>query len=340
MAPVAVREPLVFTVRLLAAPLVDPVTVATEMISLPPSAKVMVTPEFSTNEPGLLMDAEAPDELTLRLLVAVTIWPRLPRVTLPPATMFPARLIPPVPETCTAPVEVMPTREVMPEVELTEMAPPLREPLTVTPVDPSRVMGPLAVVALIKLMADAVARLMAPPAWVVRFWKLARPVPPVTVILPVVVMSFETAIVPGEPKNTRLLRGVFAPTRPDRVLLEDPFKVRSKLPSSAPTRLMVGARIVLLAASVVSVASCTLVPAVRLPPKVTRPMPVWEMLPREAANVPEVVRVPALLTVILLPAVNAARLAVLELEVRLKLPLIWLVAPTVTLEPERVRLSR
>ena len=103
---------------------------------------------------------------------------------------------------------------------------------------------------------------------------------------------------------------------------------------------MVGARIVLLAASVVSVASCTLVPAVRLPPKVTKPMPVCEMLPREAANVPEVVRVPALLTVILLPAVNAARLAVLELEVRLKLPLIWLVAPTVTLEPERVRLSR
>ena len=59
MAPVAVREPLVFTVRLLAAPLADPVTMAIEMISLPPSAKVMVTPEFSTNEPGLLMDARA-----------------------------------------------------------------------------------------------------------------------------------------------------------------------------------------------------------------------------------------------------------------------------------------
>lgn len=98
MVPVAVSEPLVFTVRPLAAPLDAPVTVTTETISLPPSPKVTVTPEFNNKEPGLLMEAETPDELTLRDLVAVTIWPRVPRLTFPPAAMVPARLTPPVPE--------------------------------------------------------------------------------------------------------------------------------------------------------------------------------------------------------------------------------------------------
>ena len=97
MAAVAVKLPEVLTVRLLAVPDAAPVTVATEMTSVPPSPRVSVTPALSNKVPGLESAAEAPEDPTFRDWVAVTTCPSAPSVTAAPALMGPERSTPPAP---------------------------------------------------------------------------------------------------------------------------------------------------------------------------------------------------------------------------------------------------